>query len=332
MIEQPISGETSKATRRVIAEPEDAGARLDRMLVARLGEMSRTRVKHLVESGRVTMDGATITDPSMRVKPGQAFLVALPEAVADTPVAQPMDLAIRYEDAHLLVLDKPAGLVVHPAPGNPDRTLVNALLAHCGESLVGIGGVRRPGIVHRLDKDTSGLMVIAKDDATHARLSADFAARRITRAYQAVIWGVPHPREGEIAGAIGRNPHHRKKMAVRKSGGKPAVTRYHVLRAYKDRASLVECRLTTGRTHQIRVHMTEQGHPLIGDQTYGNPRSAARLRGLPEGIRAAVQAFPRQALHAVLLGFRHPGTAEFLEFSSGLPPDMARLTALLETV
>ncbi len=332
MIEQPISGETSKATRRVTVEPGDAGARLDRMLVARLGEISRTRVKHLVESGRVTMDGATITDPSMRVKPGQAFLVTLPEPVADEPLPQPMNLVILHEDEHLLVLDKAAGVVVHPAPGNPDRTLVNALLAHCGESLVGIGGVRRPGIVHRLDKDTSGLMVVAKDDATHARLSADFAARRITRAYQAVIWGVPHPREGEIAGAIGRNPHHRKKMAVRRQGGKPAVTRYRVLRAYKDRASLVECRLATGRTHQIRVHMTEHGHPLIGDQTYGNPRSISRLRGLPEGIRAEVQAFPRQALHAVLLGFRHPATAEYLEFFSDLPADIARLTALLETV
>ena len=262
MIEPPDAGAAEK---RVIVEPGDAGERLDRLLAARLAEMSRTRLKHLVEAGRVTMNGATIKDPSLRVKPGQTFVLSLPAPVADRPHPQAMALAIVYEDPHLLVIDKPAGLVVHPAPGNPDRTLVNALLAHCGDSLAGIGGVRRPGIVHRLDKDTSGLMVVAKDELAQARLTADFAARRVNRAYQAVVWGVPQPREGEIASRIGRSPRNRKKMAVLRDGGKPAVTRYKVLRAFKDVAALVECRLATGRTHQIRVHMTDRGHPLIGD-------------------------------------------------------------------
>jgi 23S rRNA pseudouridine1911/1915/1917 synthase len=243
-----------------------------------------------------------------------------------------MALTILYEDAHLLVIDKPAGLVVHPAPGNPDRTLVNALLAHCGDSLAGIGGVRRPGIVHRLDKDTSGVMVVAKDDLAQARLTADFAAHRINRAYQAVVWGVPQPREGEIASRIGRSPRNRKKMAVLRDGGKAAITRYKVLRAFKDAAALVECRLATGRTHQIRVHLTDRGHPVIGDPTYGSPRSLARLRRLPPDLRAPVAAFRRQALHAVLIGFQHPATGEYIQFSSDLPQDMKALIAVLERI
>ncbi len=324
--------DTGGAVKRVTVEPGEAGERLDRLLAERLAEMSRTRLKHLVEAGRVTMEGATITDPSLRVKPGQTFELALPPPVADTPLPQAMDLTIVYEDPHLLVIDKPAGLVVHPAPGNPDRTLVNALLAHCGESLAGIGGVRRPGIVHRLDKDTSGLMVVAKDDLAQARLTADFAARRINRAYHAVVWGVPQPREGEISGRIGRSPQNRKKMAVLRDGGKAAVTRYKVLRAFKDAAALVECRLATGRTHQIRVHMAERGHALIGDPTYGNPRSLARLRAVPAALRDQVAAFPRQALHAVLLGFRHPATGEYIQFSSHLPADIGALIGCLERI
>jgi 23S rRNA pseudouridine1911/1915/1917 synthase len=318
--------------KRVTVEPGDAGERLDRLLAARLFEMSRTRLKHLVEAGQVTMDGATVTDPSLRVKPGQTYELALPAAVADAPLPQAMDLAIVYVDAHLLVLDKPAGLVVHPAPGNPDRTLVNALLAHCGDSLTGIGGVRRPGIVHRLDKDTSGLMVVAKDELAQARLTADFAARQINRAYQALVWGVPQPREGEIASRIGRSPANRKKMAVLRDGGKTALTRYKVLRVFKDAAALVECRLATGRTHQIRVHMSERGHALIGDRSYGNARSAARLRALPATLRPAVAAFPRQALHAVLIGFRHPATGEYVQFTSDLPADMKELMEILERI
>lgn len=306
----------------------DRGERLDRMLAQHFRDLSRTRLKHLVEQGRVTMDGATITDPSMRVKPGQRFLVAEPAPIADRPLPQAMALDIRYEDDDLLVLDKPAGLVVHPAPGNPDHTLVNALLAHCGESLSGIGGVRRPGIVHRLDKDTSGLLVVAKSAPAHAGLAADFAARRIERIYQAVVWGVPSPRSGEIAGAIGRNRANRKKMAVVTRGGKPAVTRYRVLRLYKDAAALVECRLATGRTHQVRVHLAEIGHPLIGDPVYG--RSRGRRRALPEPLRTALDAFPRQALHAASLGFRHPITGMRLELESDIPFDMKELTIKLE--
>ncbi|HLI21861.1 MAG TPA: RluA family pseudouridine synthase [Stellaceae bacterium] len=300
----------------------EAGERLDRMLAARLATLSRSRLKKLIETGQVSLEGATINDPSMRVKAGQSFVVDLPLPVDDRPEPQAMPLAVVYEDDQLLVLDKPAGLVVHPAPGNPDRTLVNALLAHCGASLAGIGGVRRPGIVHRIDKDTSGLMVVAKTDLAQQKLSADFAAHRLTRSYVAVVRGVPSPREGTIANRIGRSRTNRKKMAVVTSGGKEAVTHYKVLRALGLRAALVECRLATGRTHQIRVHMTTIGHPLIGDQTYSRGRAA----GLPEAARA----FPRQALHANLIGFHHPVTGGYLEFTSSLPADMAELIAILE--
>ena len=313
----------------VTAREAEAGERLDRVLAAHLGELSRTRLKRLVEAGRVSLDGATISDPAMRVKPGQIFAVAVPPPVDDRPAPQPLALDIRFEDAHVIVIDKPAGLVVHPAPGNPDRTLVNALLAHCGESLAGIGGVRRPGIVHRLDKDTSGLMVVAKSDSAHARLAADFAARRIERAYQAFVWGVPSPSAGEIAAPIGRSARDRKKMAVVSRGGKAAVTRYRVLRAFGTVAACVECRLATGRTHQIRVHLSERGHALIGDQTYGGGRRVRHALAA-EPARAAIAAFPRQALHAYLLGFTHPATGEALTFTSALPRDMAELTIFLE--
>jgi len=311
-------------------EAAEAGERLDRMLARRFGDLSRTRLKHLVEEGRVSVDGATITNPSERVKPGQRCEVAIPAAAPAAPAAQAMALDIRYEDDDLLVLMKPAGLVVHPAPGNQEGTLVNALLAHCGESLAGIGGVRRPGIVHRLDKDTSGLMVIAKTETAHAKLAADFAARRIDRAYLALVWGVPSPRSGEIEGAIGRNPANRKTMAVVRRGGKPAITRYRVLRVFRDVAALVECRLATGRTHQIRVHLAAHGNPLIGDPIYG--RSRGRRRALAAPMRAALEAFPRQALHAFLLGFDHPIRAKHLEFKDNLPSDMNELIATLETV
>ena len=300
----------------------EAGERLDRILAAHLATLSRSRLKKLIETGQVSLDGETINDPSMRVKGGQSFVVALPAPVADRPEPQAMPLNIVYEDDQLLVLDKPAGLVVHPAPGNPDRTLVNALLAYCGDSLAGIGGVRRPGIVHRIDKDTSGLMVIAKTDLAQQKLSADFAAHSLTRSYLAIVRGVPSPREGTIATRIGRSRANRKKMAVVASGGKDAVTHYRVLRGLGLRAALVECRLATGRTHQIRVHLTSLNHPLIGDQTYGRSRTA----GLPEAVRA----FPRQALHANLLGFNHPLSGKYVEFTSPLPADMVELIALLE--
>jgi 23S rRNA pseudouridine1911/1915/1917 synthase len=309
-------------------EAAERGERLDRLLARRFGDLSRTRLKRLVEAGQVSVDGATITDPSLRVKPGQRCAVRLPAPVADAPAAQAMPLEIRYEDAELIVLEKPAGLVVHPAPGNLDRTLVNALLAHCGASLAGIGGVRRPGIVHRLDKDTSGLMVVAKTERAHATLAADFAARRIDRAYLAVVWGVPQPRAGEIAAAIGRNPANRKTMAVVTRGGRAAITRYRVLRIFKDVAALVECRLATGRTHQIRVHLAAHGNPLIGDPVYG--RSRGRRRALEAPVKAALAAFPRQALHAARLGLKHPASGEWLQFKSELPRDIKDLIAILE--
>jgi 23S rRNA pseudouridine1911/1915/1917 synthase len=303
------------------------GQRLDRALQQRLPELSRSRLKQLILSGQVSDDGPgranVIRDPARKVKSGQTFVVILPEPEDATPQAQAIPLDIRFEDAHLIVIDKPAGLVVHPAPGNLDGTLVNALLAHCGDSLAGIGGVRRPGIVHRLDKDTSGLIVVAKTEAAHRALSRDFAARRIARAYAAVVWGVPVPPAGEIAGNIGRSMSNRKKMAVvADSRGKPAVTRYRVERAFADKAALIECRLMTGRTHQIRVHLAHRGHPLIGDPVYGGRAGRAASH--------SAAAFPRQALHARHLGFVHPASGEYLAFDSDLPSDMAELLITLE--
>ncbi|HVJ51186.1 MAG TPA: RluA family pseudouridine synthase [Aliidongia sp.] len=321
---QPADVQTTELT---VGET-DAGERLDRLIAARLATLSRSRVKALIEDRRVTADGVTIANPSFRVKPGQRLSVSVPPPVEDRPEPQPIALDIRYEDEELLVLDKPAGMVVHPAPGNPDLTLVNALLAHCGDSFAGIGGVKRPGIVHRIDKDTSGLMVVAKTDRAHASLSAGFAGRTIERAYWAVVWGTPSPREGEIDAPIGRSPTNRKKMAVVASG-KPARTLYKVVRPLGLAASLVECRLKTGRTHQIRVHMTEQGHPLVGDPVYGRSRPA-RIKGLDSAQAAALAAFPRQALHAWLLGFPHPVTGEYLRFESALPADLAELIGSLE--
>ncbi|HXP31904.1 MAG TPA: RluA family pseudouridine synthase [Stellaceae bacterium] len=321
----PALDDPTALLRQVTAQPAEAGARLDRLLAAHFADLSRTRLKHLVASGQVTADGATVSDPSLRVRAGQSFTLRLPPPIADRPVPQAMDLVIVYEDEHVIVIDKPAGLVVHPAPGNPDRTLVNALLAHCGASLSGIGGVRRPGIVHRLDKDTSGLMVAAKSERAHTRLAADFAARRITRAYQAVVWGVPAPSVGEIDAPIGRSSRDRKKMAVRESG-KPALTRYRVLRAFAARAALIECRLATGRTHQIRVHLSARGHPLVGDEAYGGRRARAWRTEMPSGIAD----FKRQALHANVIGFHHPATSEYLTFHSPLPSDIEGLLQMLE--
>ena len=325
--------EPDAAAERVLGatvEVTERGERLDRLLARRFGDLSRTRLKHLVEAGLVSVDGATIKDPSLRVKPGQRCELIVPPPVVDAPEAQALPLDIRYEDADLVVLEKPAGLVVHPAPGNPDHTLVNALLAHCGKGLAGIGGVRRPGIVHRLDKDTSGLMVVAKTERAHAALAADFAARRIERSYLAVTWGVPEPREGEIVGDIGRNPANRKTMAVVTRGGRSAITRYRVQRIFKDVAALVECRLMTGRTHQIRVHLAAHGNPLIGDPVYG--RSRGRRRALSAPLRALFESFPRQALHAGRLGFKHPANGEWLQFQRNLPSDISELIRLLEKV
>jgi 23S rRNA pseudouridine1911/1915/1917 synthase len=316
---------------------EEAGLRLDRALQRKLPELSRTRLKQLILSGHVMgMAPAAekaLRDPAQRVQIGQNFVVILPQAEAPSPAPQPIPLEILFEDAHLIVIDKPAGMVVHPAPGNPEGTLVNALLAHCGASLAGIGGVRRPGIVHRLDKDTSGLLVAAKTDAVHQALSRDFALRRIERAYSGIVWGVPAPAAGEISGNIGRSTANRKKMAVVAAGrGKPAVTRYRIERRFGAEqdpgAALLECRLLTGRTHQIRVHLAHTGHPLVGDPVYGSRAGRAVARSGPVG--AAVASFARQALHARLLGFLHPASGERLRFESSLPADMQALIANLE--
>lgn len=312
--------------------PEEGGTRLDKWLSARLPDFSRTRIKALIEEGMVESAGQTISDASARVKPGQMVIVSVPDEIPAEPEPQAIALNVVYEDADLIVIDKPAGLVVHPAPGSPDGTLVNALLAHCGESLSGIGGVKRPGIVHRIDKDTSGLMVVAKNDKAHHSLAEQFAAHSLQRAYKALVWGMPNPREGEIEGNIGRSTQDRKKMAVVSSGGKHALTRYRVVRPYAGgTVSLVECRLATGRTHQIRVHMTSIGHPLVGDQTYGRSR-AAKLKQLPPDAREALSGFPRQALHAYLLGFTHPTSGEHLSFESDIASDINALLKFLESV
>ena len=316
----------------VSVEAADLGERLDRLIARRLPELSRSRVKALIEAGHVAQEGTgggTITDPSRRVKPGQRYAISVPDAAPAAPQPQAIRLDIVYEDDDLIVLNKPAGMVVHPAPGNPDRTLVNALLAHCGDSLGGIGGVRRPGIVHRLDKDTSGLMVVAKNDAAHASLSRQFAERTSERLYRAIVWGVPRPAEGEIEGPIGRDPRNRKRMAVVARGGKPALTRYRVVRRFgAGVASLVECRLATGRTHQIRVHLAQAGHPLLGDPVYGGRRG--RARGEKEGLTAHLAGFGRQALHAATLGFSHPRTARAMQYQVNDPAYFNELIKFLD--
>ncbi len=315
----------------IIAGSDDSGLRLDRFLAARIGTISRTRVKGLIESGHAAASGSTAIDPALTVRAGLEYTLFEPAPVAAAPVPQSMALPILFEDADLLVLDKPAGLVVHPAPGNLDGTLVNALLAHCGDSLPGIGGERRPGIVHRLDKDTSGVMVVAKSELAMAALAAAFASRTMERSYLALCWGIPSPSEGEINGPIGRDPRDRKRMAVVPRGGKTALTRYRVRNAWGTAAALVVCRLATGRTHQIRVHLAAAGHPIVGDPVYLR-RIPAAARLLPAGQRSLLLDFPRQALHAAVLGFTHPRTKEALRFETPLPPDFQALLDGLDTV
>jgi 23S rRNA pseudouridine1911/1915/1917 synthase len=317
---------------RLQAGEEDAGERVDRFLGRRLPRFSRSRLKALIEAGRLDCDGQVVAAPAQRVKAGQTFAIFIPETAPASIEAQAIALDVVYEDSAIIVIDKPAGMVVHPAPGNPDRTLVNALLAHCGEGLTGIGGTRRPGIVHRLDKDTSGLLVAAKTQAAHAALVAQFAGRTIERVYEAIVWGVPSPREGEISGNIGRSPRNRKKMAVLARGGRPAVTRYRVLKSLAGgAAALVECRLLTGRTHQIRVHMAEKGHPVLGDPLYGRAGGRRRER-LPEAARSLVADLKRQALHAKSLAFAHPTRADRLQFTSDLPDELRHLKNSLEVL
>ncbi len=298
--------------------------RADRYLADATGTLSRSRVKLLIEGGRATRDGSVFTQPAEPIRPGSAYVLTQPEPVSATPLPQAIPFTILYEDGQLIVLDKPAGLVVHPAPGNQDGTLVNALLAHCGDTLPGIGGERRPGIVHRLDRDTSGVMVVAKTEQALATLSAAFAARDIERAYVALVWGLPNPPAGEIEGAIGRDPRDRKRMALVTRGGKPALTRYRTLGVFHAAISLLECRLATGRTHQIRVHLSAGGHPVVGDPVYLR-RIPAASRSVPEPARSLLLDFPRQALHAAMLGFRHPASGAELRFESPLPADLKSL-------
>jgi 23S rRNA pseudouridine1911/1915/1917 synthase len=313
----------------ILAGPEATGQRVDRFLADAIGTMSRSRVKSLIEEGRVSRNGAVLREPAEAARAGAIYRLDPPVPVAAQPAPQVIPFTILYEDSDLIVLDKPAGLVVHPAPGNEDGTLVNALLAHCGDTLPGIGGERRPGIVHRLDKDTSGVMVVAKTEQALAVLSAAFAARDLDRAYLALCWGLPAPPAGEIEGAIGRDPRERKRMALVTRGGKAALTRYRTLRTWHAAVSLLECRLATGRTHQIRVHLSARGHPIVGDPVYLR-RIPAAARTIAEPARHALLDFPRQALHAARLGFAHPRTGATLSFETPLPADMQALINLLD--
>jgi len=314
----------------VHADPADAGARLDKFLGSRLPALSRSRLKHLILDGAVTRNGVLTRDVSEAVLAGVVYAVTVPPPAPAGPVGQDIKFPILFEDAYLLVLDKPAGLVVHPAPGNADGTLVNALIEHCGESLAGIGGERRPGIVHRLDKDTSGVMVVAKTETAHQALSAAFAARDIERRYLALCWGRPGPGSGEIKGDIGRDPRERKRMAVVTRNGKAALTYYETVKGFGTAAALIACRLATGRTHQIRVHLASIGHPIIGDPVYLRRRPAA-ASGLAEAARRVALDFPRQALHAETLGFLHPATGQRMHFMAVPPPDFLALSHVLET-
>ena len=304
-----------------MVDASQAGERLDRWLAAVLLTQSRSRLKVLIEDGRVTIDGAPVADPSRKVRAGERVTLAVPAPVAATPSAESIPLVVVFEDDHLIVVDKPAGMVVHPAPGSHSATLVNALLHHCAGSLSGIGGEKRPGIVHRLDKDTSGLIVAAKSDAVHRGLATQFAAHTITRAYKALCWGVPKPPLGSIAGNIGRSNRDRTKMTVLRRGGREALTNYRTERVFGTVAALIECRLATGRTHQIRVHMASIGHPLVGDATYGGRARSNKGQGLSPQAAEALRAFHRQALHAWQLGFIHPITNEGLLFESNIPND-----------
>ncbi len=318
------------------AGPEAAGERLDRWLAGQCPDLSRTRLKQLILDGAVMLNGKPCLDPSLKMKSGMALTILVPPPMDDTPEPEDIPLNIVYEDDDLLVIDKQAGLVVHPAPGHRSGTLVNALLHHCGDSLSGIGGVRRPGIVHRLDKDTSGLMLVAKNDRAHAGLSAQLSDRTLSRRYYALVWGVPSPRKGTVSAPVGRHATHRQKMSVNTKQGRAAKTHYEVKEAYGHAAALVECKLETGRTHQVRVHMTHLGHPLAGDPVYGlqktGSESLLKKEGYSDKTRAAIAAFPRQALHARQISFIHPATGKPMTFDSPLPPDFEGLISLFKSM
>ncbi len=335
--EDDIGPEDETGAARAATVEAAAKTRLDKLVAEAFPDVSRSRLKALIEAGAVAVDGVVVTEAAKKLAGSLALTVVVPPAEDAEPQGENIPLDVVYEDGDLIVIDKPAGLVVHPAAGNWTGTLVNALIAHCGDSLSGIGGVRRPGIVHRLDKDTTGLMVVAKTDRAHAGLAAQFADHGRTgpleRGYLALVWGSPEPFRGTIEAPLGRSSSDRTKMAIiRGSGGKEAITHYEVAERFPAEAgrgaiaALVECHLETGRTHQIRVHLTAAGHPLVGDAVYG-AHFLTKANRLPEAPASAVRAFPRQALHAFLIAFEHPVSGELLRFTSELPPDMADLVA-----
>jgi len=352
MMDFEDSEAAEEVVERIVVDSVRHGQRLDRMLSVALDGLSRQRVKALILEGAVKVDDAPSYDPSGKVRSGSVIEIAVPPPADAVPRGEAIELTIAYEDKHLLVVDKPPGLVVHPAPGHEAGTLVNALIAHCGAELSGIGGIRRPGIVHRLDKDTSGLLVVAKTDPAHQGLSRQFQSHgadgRLQRAYQALVWGRPERPVGRIEAAIGRSTTNRRKMAVAKAGlGRHAATRYRVIETAEvsggssrpggapgkapglgPAVTLMQLELETGRTHQIRVHLASVGHPLLGDRVYGAGFLSREL-ALPPDAQAALHRLGRQALHAAMLGFEHPVTGEPLVFESALPPDIASLKASL---
>lgn len=332
----------ASANRKVLTADEDAEGRLDSFLTAALeGEFSRNRIKSLIEQNAVTINGKAVTEPKRKVQPGDEIVIDMPEPEDPEPKGEDIPLDVLYEDDDLIVLVKPAGLVVHPGAGNWTGTLVNALIHHCGATLSGIGGVKRPGIVHRLDKETSGVMVAAKNDAAHRHLSDQFADHGRTgpleRAYKAVVWGRPRQLKGTIDAPLGRAGDRTKRAVKREDAddAREAITHYTVVERHVEKpdgtalASTIECHLETGRTHQIRVHMAHIGHPLIGDPEYGAAfRTKANL--LPDPAKAVVSQFPRQALHAFMLQFEHPSTGEVMHFESPMPQDMEELVKALQ--
>ncbi|MEM8551250.1 MAG: RluA family pseudouridine synthase [Pseudomonadota bacterium] len=313
-------------TRLTVSE----GGRADSVIAGAVAELSRSRVKALIEGGRVSLNGRVLSEPSRKLAPGDRVTVSVPPPAPAAPAPEAISLHILFEDDAVIVVNKPAGLVVHPAAGHGTGTLVNALLAHCGDTLSGIGGVARPGIVHRLDKDTSGVMVVAKSDAAHRALAAQFADHGRTgplaRRYDALVWGRPEPPAGTIDKPLGRHPADRQRFAVRPEG-KTAITHYGVVEHLGD-ASAVECVLETGRTHQIRVHMAALGHPVVGDPLYG-AGFATKANRLSAAAQASISALKRQALHAAYLRFAHPLSGDALEFHAPLPADHADVLAAM---
>jgi 23S rRNA pseudouridine1911/1915/1917 synthase len=331
------AGQDSAERLVVVVAGDEGSARLDRVLAVRQPSLSRSRLKGLILAGSVSIGTSVIRDPAYHVGQGDTITIDVPQTVPAEPKPEDIALDVVYEDDDVIVIDKPKGLVVHPAAGHPSGTLVNALIAYCGSSLSGIGGVRRPGIVHRLDKDTTGLMVVAKNDAAHQSLTAQFADHGRTgameRGYLAFVWGGPNRQRGTVDAPIDRHPHAREKMAVRE-GGREAVTHWEVKETFtgadgKPVASLLACRLETGRTHQIRVHLAHIGHPLLGDAVYG-PHFKTKASHLGPESRAALTALGRQALHAYLLVIKHPKSGEILHWESALPQDLVHLKTKLE--